>query len=142
VIGLDILYAGGVVHLRHDGFEVTQLLAGGAFGHSLADQFVERLAHVVDFVGFNDGDFAHEHAAILLRAHQPGFLERAQRLAYRAAAGTKSRRQLALVDVLADSQFAAQDELLDLDLHQGGQRVRLHQLQHRGGGSACHGQLR
>jgi len=39
---------------------------------------------------------------------------------------------------LADRELTAQDQLLDLDLHQGRQRIRLHQLQDGLDGNLSH----
>ena len=78
VIALDVLLRRRLVHVRDDRLELTMLLRRRALGDPLPDQFVERLAHVIDFVGFGDRDFTHEDAAILLGAHQAGLFERSQ----------------------------------------------------------------
>ena len=99
---------------------------------------VERLAHIVNLVRFGHGDLSDEYPAILLRADQAGLFEGPQRLADRAPAGAEARGQLAFIDALSDGEFAAQNQLFDLHLHQRRQRIRLHQLQHGGSGGLCH----
>ena len=120
------------VHGRQQAAQPFQLLGRDPLREAAPDQFVEYLAQVVDLVGLGDRDLAHEHAAVALGAHQSAFLEGAQRLADRAAAGAEAGGQGGLVDALAGGEFAAEDHLLDLGLHGGRQRVRLQELQWRG----------
>ncbi len=117
------------VHFRENRIQAAKLLRRHALGDPLTDQLVEDLAHIVDLVGFRHRNLPDENSAILLGANQARLFEGPQRLANRPAAGPEAHRQFAFIDALADGELAAQDQLLDLDLHQRGKRVRLHQLQ-------------
>src|SRR5579872_2390242 len=131
VIALDVAAAGCVLHLGDHPLELRDVLAPRARGHASADQLVHHLAHIVDLIGFRHRYIADEHSPVLLRAHQTALLERAQGLAHRSPARAEPHRQLALVEALPDGQLAAKDELLDLLLHECGQRARPQQLQRR-----------
>ena len=97
-----------------------------------ADELVEHRAQLVDLVGFLDGDLADEHAAVLLEAHEPGLLERAKRLAHRAARDAEQLGDRRFVELGAGGQVAGEDHALELALHERRQRARLQQRD-RGG---------
>ena len=68
-------------------------------------------------------DLAHEDAAVLLEAHEARFLERAKRLAHRAARHAEPLGDLDLVELRAGAELAGEDHPLELALHQHRQRV-------------------
>ena len=80
-----------------------------AADHAAADQAFERGAHLVDVVGLFDRYLAHEHAAVLLHAHQAGLVERAERLAHRAARDAHAHGEIGFVELGAGRQLAAGD---------------------------------
>ena len=96
---------------------------------------IQRFANVIDLVGFRHRYLPHERAAILLGAYQARFLQHTQGLADRAAARPESRGKFTFIDVLPDREFAAQNQLLDLEMHERRERVRPNQLERGGGGS-------
>jgi len=121
MVGLDILPPARAIHFGENRLEPAKLLRRDALGNPLTDQLVERFADVIDFIRFSDRYLTDKDAAILLRAHQAGLLEGPQCFPDRTAARPESRRQFAFIDALADGEMSTQDQLLDLDLHQGRQ---------------------
>jgi hypothetical protein len=98
---------------------------GHAFGQAPADRLFHGGAQFVDLDGFVHGDVAHEHAAVLLGAHQPGFVEHAKGLAHRAARDAEAcSARAASLSFVARCVLARQDGAFDLLLHHHGQGVR------------------
>ena len=98
---------------------------------------VEHRPDLENVVGLVDVDLAHEHAAILLEADEPGFLERAKRLAHRAARHAEHRGDLRLAQLRPCREIAGEDHALDLALREPGQRMRLEQRDRMVGGEGA-----
>ena len=105
--------------------------------HAAADELVEHGAQLVDLVGFLDRDLAHEDAAVLLQADEPGLLERPECLAHGAPRHAEAARRSRLVELGAGGKLARQDHALELALHQAGERMRAQHLDRAFGGGAA-----
>jgi hypothetical protein len=90
-------------------------------------EFVEDRAQFEDLVGFVDADLAHEHAPILFEPHETRFLERAKRLAHRAARHAEHRRHFGFAKLRPCGKVTGENHPLELALHEPRQRVRLNQ---------------
>ncbi len=119
------------MHALDDLAQPLQLRGLDALGRKAADQPVQRGAHFVDLVGLLERDLADEHAAVLLRAHQPRLVERAERLAHRPAGDAQLLRDPRLVQLGARLELARDDLALELALHQRGERVFAQQVDRR-----------
>jgi hypothetical protein len=65
--------------------ELLDLVDGDAPCGQAPDEALQRRAHLVELVGLVQRHLAHEHAAVLLHAHEPGLPERGEGLAHRPA---------------------------------------------------------
>ena len=114
-------------HLLDQAAHFFQLRRGDVFGQAPADEFVHRGAQVEDLDRLVDGDVAHEHAAVLFGAHQPGFFEHAKGLAQRPARHAEPGGQRHLGQLGAGRQFAGKNHAFELALHHARQRAGLQQ---------------
>ena len=124
-IGVDVATAGGALHPVDAIGELPHLLGGRRLREAPADEFVEHGAQLVDLVRFLDRNPAHEHAAVLLELDQSRFLQRAERLAHRAARHAEPQGDRRFVQLAAGGELAREDHALELLLHERRQRARL-----------------
>ena len=128
MVGVDVVARDGAVHAVDQRAQATQVGRRRLLRDAPAGVLVEHRAQLVDLVCFLDGDLAHEHAAVLLEADEAGLLERAERLAHRAARYAEQVGDRRLVQLAAGGKLAGEDAPLEFALHQRGERVG---LQHR-----------
>ena len=125
VVVLHAPRARRLLHLLQQLAQLGHLRGGDALGKEAADQLVQAGPHFIDVVGFLHRYLAHEHAAILLGAHQALALERAERLAHRPARHVEAPGNLLLVQLVAWGEVAREDAMLEVALHQRRKRVAL-----------------
>ena len=118
---------GGLFHAIDQCPQLIDLLRLNALRETAADPFIENGAHLVDFVGFLDGDLTDEYAAILFQAHQSHLLERAKSLAHGTTRHPEPLRQSRFGELGACRKLAREDHALQLLLHQIRQRIGLDQ---------------
>ena len=83
-------------------------------GEAAADELVHRRPQVEDVDRLLDRQAAHEHAPVLLGAHQAGFLEHAEGLAQRPARDAEAGGEGDLGELFARRQLAGKDHPLEL----------------------------
>jgi hypothetical protein len=127
VVALEVLRPRGGLHRIEQRTQAGELVGGDRERELATGHLIEGRADLVDVIGFVDRDLAHEDAAVLLDPHQPGFLERSERLADRAARDAEVGRDRDLVELFADRDLAGKDHPLELTLDQHGQRMALQQ---------------
>ncbi len=94
-----------------------------------ARRLFEHRAHRVNLVRLRERHRPHEHAAILLGAHEPRLLERAKRLAHRPARHLQPCRPVGFIELVTRRQRAVDDMPLDLVAHQRRQRMAAHDVE-------------
>ena len=125
-IGVGVALAPGGMHPLHDRAHALELRRLRAFGGEPADLGLERCAHLVDFVRLLERHQAHEDAPVLFGLHKPRLLERAKRLAHRAARNPHGARQFRFVQLRTGRKLACDDAPLNLALHERCQRLLAH----------------
>jgi len=80
---------------------------------------------------FPDRNFPHEDAAVFLQSQQAGLFKNAERLANRSARDALTIGQPGLVELVAGTKFAGENQALNFLLHRAGQAAA---VQHGNGG--------
>ena len=133
VVGVCVLGLGRLLHLLDQGAHFLQRRRGDALGQAPADELLHRRPQVEDVDRLLDREAAHEHAPVLLGAHQPGFLEHAKGLAQRPAGDAETGGEGDLGELFARRQLAGEDHPLELALHHARERAGLQERDGRVG---------
>jgi hypothetical protein len=125
VVVLRIAGLHRLVHRLDQLAQFAHLGRRGGLRELAAHVQVHHGAHLEDLQRLLDRHVAHEHAAVLLGAHQAGFFEQTEGLAHRAARHAELVGQRGLGQLRAGQQLAFQNHAFDFVLHQFGQGIAL-----------------
>jgi hypothetical protein len=126
-VGVHVAARRGLVHALDHLAQLAHLDRRDRLREPAPHELVEHRAQLVDLVRLADADLAHEHAAVLLEAHEAGALEGAERLADRAAGDAEEVGDARFRQLGAGREIAREDHPLDLLVHERRERARLHQ---------------